>query len=225
MSMIPSILAELESASHAGTLKRYKKIQETQPYYGVPMGAISRLAKSYVDQSDLVVPLWQTRVLEAQYLAIQIAKGKPNQLAVDTIQICLDETVSQNVLDKFTSLILSQRSDARKWERELLASDSPLFQRLGWSLKGKYFASKTATPSEIEETLSTIEAQLQTAHPAVQWTMNQCLVEIAVTYPNYLEQGLALGHTLAVYADMKVPKGCTSAYAPDWIQALLRKRK
>ncbi|MGM5692709.1 hypothetical protein [Streptococcus suis] len=54
--------------------------------------------------------------------------------------------------------------------------------------------------------------------------MNQCLVEIAVAYPDYLEQGLAIGQQLAVYADMKVPKGCTSAYAPDWIEALLRKK-
>lgn len=225
MTLIQSILTELENASHAGTLKRYEKIQETQPYYGVPMGAISRIAKPYAKQLDLVSPLWNSRVLEAQYLAIQIAKNKPNQVSEETIQTCLDETVSQNVLDKFTSLILSKRSDSRRWEEELLQSDRPLFQRLGWSLRGKYFVSKAASPEEIETTLSTIENQLQTALPAVQWTMNQCLVEIAVAYLDYLDQGLALGRALGVYADMKVPKGCTSAYAPDWINALLKRRK
>lgn len=223
MILIHTILNELKSASHAGTLKRYEKIQEKQPYYGVPMGAISRLAKSYPHQFELVLPLWETKILEAQYLAIQIAKGKPNQLTEETIRTCLDDTISQQVLDKFTSLILSKRADKRNWEEELLQSASPLFQRLGWILKGKYFASRKAQPEEIEATLSTIKDHLQTVAPPVQWTMNQCLVEIAVAYPDYLEQGIAIGRTLAVYADMKVAKGCTSAYAPDWIEALLKK--
>lgn len=90
--------------------------------------------------------------------------------------------------------------------------------------RAKYFAEKIATNQEIEETLTYINEHLQTADPLVQWTMNQCLVEIAVAYPDYLKQGLAIGQELAVYADMKVPKGCTSAYAPDWIEALLRKK-
>ncbi|MBF0778644.1 DNA alkylation repair protein [Streptococcus cuniculi] len=225
MTNINPILKELESASHAGTLKRYAKIQETQPYYGVPMGAISRLAKPYTNQLDLLLPLWETRILEAQYLAIQIAKAKPNQLPETSIRACLDDTVSQNVLDKFTSLILSKRSDTRKWEEELLQAESPVFQRLGWALRGKYFAKKQASPEEIEATLSTIETHLQTVAEPIQWTMNQCLVEIAVAYPDYLEQGLDIGRTLAVYADLKVPKGCTSAYAPDWIEALLKRKK
>lgn len=54
--------------------------------------------------------------------------------------------------------------------------------------------------------------------------MNQCLVEIAVTYPDYLEKGRAIGQKLGVYSEMKVAKGCTSAYAPDWIEALLPKK-
>ncbi|OLF49021.1 hypothetical protein BU202_00625 [Streptococcus cuniculi] len=225
MITIPSILAALEAESHAGTLKRYEKIQETKPYYGVPMGAISRIAKPYIHQLELVYPLWETKILEAQYLAIQIAKGRANQLTEETIQSCLDDTVSQNVLDKFANLILNKRSDARKWEDWLLQSDGPVFQRLGWALKGSYFASKKASSKEIEETLSTIETHLQTVAEPIQWTMNQCLVEIAVAYPDYLEQGLTIGRTLAVYADMKVPKGCTSAYAPDWIEALLKRKK
>ncbi|MCP8360788.1 hypothetical protein NKX16_09305, partial [Streptococcus suis] len=85
-------------------------------------------------------------------------------------------------------------------------------------------AGKTATNQEIEETLDHIRQHLQTADPLIQWTMNQCLVEIAVAYPDYLEQGLVIGQELAVYSDMKVPKGCTSAYAPDWIEALLRRK-
>ncbi|HFI0164823.1 TPA: DNA alkylation repair protein [Streptococcus suis] len=224
MNEIDTILNQLQAASHAGTLKRYEKIGETKPYYGVPMGAISGIAKTYKNRLDLFAPLWQTGILEAQYLAIQLAKTKPDQLALADLENCLDEQVSVNVLDKLASIILSKRKDSRDWEETLLAQKPAIFQRIGWFLRAKYFAGKTATNQEIEETLDHIRQHLQTADPLIQWTMNQCLVEIAVAYPNYLEQGLAIGQELAVYADMKVPKGCTSAYAPDWIEALLRRK-
>ncbi|MDW8758912.1 DNA alkylation repair protein [Streptococcus suis] len=224
MTEINSILTQLEAASHAGTLKRYEKIGETKPYYGVPMGAISGIAKAYKNRLDLFAPLWQTDVLEAQYLAIQIVKTKTNQLTSTALEACLNEQVSVNVLDKLASIILSKRKDSKDWEEYLLIQDQAIFQRLGWFLRAKYFAGKTATNQEIEETLDHIRQHLQTADPLVQWTMNQCLVEIAVAYPDYLKQGLAIGQELAVYSDMKVPKGCTSAYAPDWIEALLRKK-
>ncbi|WP_105151244.1 DNA alkylation repair protein [Streptococcus suis] len=224
MTEINTILTQLEAASHAGTLKRYEKIGETKPYYGVPMGAISGIAKAYKNRLDLFAPLWQTGILEAQYLAIQIAKTKPDQLTSTALETCLNEQVSVNVLDKLASIILSKRKDSKDWEEYLLIQDQAIFQRLGWFLRAKYFAGKTATNQEIEETLDHIRQHLQTADPLIQWTMNQCLVEIAVAYPDYLEQGLTIGQELAVYVDMKVPKGCTSAYAPDWIEALLRRK-
>ncbi|HEM5133152.1 DNA alkylation repair protein [Streptococcus suis] len=224
MTELNTILTQLQAASHTGTLKRYEKIGETKPYYGVPMGAISGIAKAYKNRLDLFAPLWQTGILEAQYLAIQVAKAKSNQLAHADLETCLNEVVSVNVLDKLASIILSKRKDSRNWEETLLTKDQAIFQRLGWFLRAKYFAGKTATNQEIEETLEHIRLHLQTADPLVQWTMNQCLVEIAVTYPDYLEQGLVIGQELAVYSDMKVPKGCTSAYAPDWIEALLRRK-
>ncbi|HEL1635231.1 DNA alkylation repair protein [Streptococcus suis] len=224
MTEMNTILTQLQAASHAGTLKRYEKIGETKPYYGVPMGAISGIAKAYKNRLDLFAPLWQTGILEAQYLAIQVAKANPNQLPQADLENCLNEQISVNVLDKLASIILSKRKDSKDWEEYLLIQDQAIFQRLGWFLRAKYFAGRTASNQEIEESLDHIRQHLQTADPLVQWTMNQCLVEIAVTYPDYLEQGLAIGQELAVYANMKVPKGCTSAYAPDWIEALLRKK-
>ncbi|HFR3814549.1 TPA: DNA alkylation repair protein [Streptococcus suis] len=224
MTEMNTILTQLQAASHTGTLKRYGKIGETKPYYGVPMGAISGIAKAYKNRLDLFAPLWQTGILEAQYLAIQLAKTKPDQLTSAVLETCLNEEVSVNVLDKLASIILSKRKDSKDWETYLLDKNSAIFQRIGWFLRAKYFAGRTASNQEIEETLDHIRQHLQTADPLVQWTMNQCLVEIAVAYPNYLEQGIAIGQELAVYADMKVPKGCTSAYAPDWIEALLRRK-
>lgn len=224
MTNLQTILTQLQEASHAGTLKRYEKIGERKPYYGVPMGAISKIAKTYKNQIELFTPLWQTGILEAQYVAIQLGKTKPDHLSPADLEACLDEQVSIHVLDKLASIILSKRKDRKDWESDLLAKEQAVFQRLGWFLRAKYFANRTASSQEIDTTLAAIRLQLQTVDPLVQWTMNQCLVEIAVAYPDYLEKGLAIGQELAVYAESKVPKGCTSAYAPDWIHALLKKK-
>ncbi|HHT7815124.1 TPA: DNA alkylation repair protein [Streptococcus suis] len=167
MTEINTILTQLEAASHAGTLKRYEKIGETKPYYGVPMGAISGIAKAYKNRLDLFAPLWQTGVLEAQYLAIQIAKTKPDQLTSAALEACLNEQVSVNVLDKLASIILSKRKDSKDWEAYLLDKNSAIFQRLGWFLRAKYFAGKTATNQEIEETLDHIRQHLQNAEPVL----------------------------------------------------------
>ena len=140
------------------------------------------------------------------------------------VSINYSKQVSHNVLDKLASLILSKRRDSKDWEEYLLTQDQAIFQRLGWFLRAKYFARKTATDQEIEQTLTYIEEHLKTTDPLIQWTMNQCLVEIAVTYPDYLEKGRAIGQKLGVYSEMKVAKGCTSAYAPDWIESLFRKK-
>lgn len=151
MTELNTILTQLQAASHAGTLKRYEKIGETKPYYGVPMGAISGIAKAYKNRLDLFAPLWQTGVLEAQYLAIQIAKNKPDQLPQADLENCLNEQISVNVLDKLASIILSKRKDSRVWEEDLLAKDQAIFQRLGWFLRAKYFAGKQQKTKKLKK--------------------------------------------------------------------------
>lgn len=70
----------------------------------------------------------------------------------------------------------------------------------------------------LEEILTTIEDQLHTVTLGKkQWAMNHALCEIGIRYPQLTERCIILGETLGVYRDLKVPKGCTSAYAPSWI--------
>lgn len=221
---INSLLDKLKKEQNASTLKRYEKIEEVKPYYGVPMGAITSIAKDYKNQFELVLPLWQTMILEAQYLAIQIARQKPNHLSADELKECLMPTISVHVLDKLTSTILAKRTDYIMWKEYLLHHEEPIFQRLGWSLQSYYLANEKSNSHAIEETLKWIKKDLLSSHPLIQWTMNECLVTIAVHHPQYREQGMIIGKELGLYADSKVAKGCTSAYAPDWIEALVRKQ-
>ena len=69
--------------------------------------------------------------------------------------------------------------------------------------------------------LDRIESEMGNAAPEVQWTMNCSLAEIGIHFPDHRERALAIGETLGIYRDYPVSKGCTSPFAPIWINAML----
>jgi len=61
------------------------------------------------------------------------------------------------------------------------------------------------------------------AAPEVQWTMNTTLAQIGINHPQYRKRAIAIGEQLGVYRDYPVSKGCTSPFAPIWINAIVNK--
>jgi len=57
-----------------------------------------------------------------------------------------------------------------------------------------------------------------------QWTMNNCLAGIGIHVPEHRERALAIGEKLGVYRDYPVSKGCTSPFAPIWINEMVRRQ-
>lgn len=70
--------------------------------------------------------------------------------------------------------------------------------------------------------LNTCDKDLKQASDKTQWMMNRSLAELGFRHPEYTQKCLDLGVKLGVYQDMKVAKGCTSAYVPDWINAVIK---
>lgn len=223
MSTVEMIMEELAAGAHEGTVKRYKKIGEVEPYFGATMGHIRKVAKTHKKATELFMPLWRTRNLDAQQCALFIVK--PEEVSVDELEECLDDSISINVLDRLVENVLSKRKDAAEWKNKCKSSSSLVKQRLGWSLEARYMMSGEATDKEITAILAEIEQKLVVVPEIVKWTMNRCLVEIAIAYPEWREHVLQLAEQLAVYKEMKVSKGCTSAYAPEWIHAVLKNKK
>jgi 3-methyladenine DNA glycosylase AlkD len=58
----------------------------------------------------------------------------------------------------------------------------------------------------------------------VQWTMNMCLAEIGINFPKHRARALAIGEKLGVFRDYPVSKGCTSPFAPSWINEMVRRQ-
>jgi 3-methyladenine DNA glycosylase AlkD len=77
---------------------------------------------------------------------------------------------------------------------------------------------------DLSALLDRIEAELGTAAPEVQWTMNCCLAEIGIHFPEHRKRALAIGETNSVYRDYPTSKGCTSPFAPIWITEMVRRQ-
>jgi 3-methyladenine DNA glycosylase AlkD len=72
--------------------------------------------------------------------------------------------------------------------------------------------------------LDRIESEMGNADPVVQWTMNSALAEIGIHFPKLRKRAIAIGEKLGVYRDYPVSKGCTSPFAPIWINFIVSRQ-
>ena len=62
------------------------------------------------------------------------------------------------------------------------------------------------------------------AVPVVQWTMNNTLAGIGIHAPRLRKRAIAIGEKLGIYRDYPVSKGCTSPFAPIWIDFMVKRQ-
>ena len=77
---------------------------------------------------------------------------------------------------------------------------------------------------DIPALLDRIESEMGDAAPVVQWTMNGALAEIGIHFPTHRKRALAIGGKLGVFRDYPTSKGCTSPFAPIWINEMVRRQ-
>ena len=54
--------------------------------------------------------------------------------------------------------------------------------------------------------------------------MNYALAETGINHPEYRERAIAIGEKLGVYRDYPTSKGCTSPFAPIWINEMVSRQ-
>lgn len=72
--------------------------------------------------------------------------------------------------------------------------------------------------------LDRLEREMGSAPPLQQWTMNYCLAEIGINFPEHRERAVAIGEKLGVYRDYPTSKGCISPFAPIWITEMAKRK-
>jgi 3-methyladenine DNA glycosylase AlkD len=186
--------------------------------FGVKHGDIRVLAKKIKTNHDLAMSLWKTGNVDAQLLATLLIK--PRTLSAQEVNRMVRSISFAHVADWLTSYIIKQHPDKETLRRMWMAADDRWASRAGWALTAERVV-KNPEGLDPAELLDRIESEMGNADPEVQWTMNSTLAEIGIHFPKLRKRALAIGEALGIYRDYPVSKGCTSPFAPKWINAMV----
>ena len=104
-------------------------------------------------------------------------------------------------------------------------ADSPIKSRLFWYHQARLRWRGQRPHDNTLDLLASLERDLETAEPAVQWAMNFCAAWIGIYEPELRGRCVELGEKLGLYSDEKPVKGCTPNYLPEFIRIEVAKRE
>ncbi|MCC5916405.1 MAG: DNA alkylation repair protein [Cryomorphaceae bacterium] len=191
--------------------------------FGVKMGDVRKVAKK-AKKIDLeqVQALWDSRIAEAQMVAILL--WKPDNLSLDTLHRLVKTISFDYVADWFNSYIVNKHPERDQILQNWLQSDNKWALRAAWSIMASKIA-KEANDLNLGALLEQIEREMPKVPSEAQWTMNFALAHIGIYHHEHRTRAIEVGHTLGMYKDYPVPRGCTSPFAPIWIEEMASREK
>ena len=139
-------------------------------------------------------------------------------LSADEMDRMVRSVTFVRVADWLNSYVVKQHPDKETLRQKWMATDDRWAARAGWDLTAERVA-KSPEGLDLPALLDRIESEMGSAAPEVQWTMNSALAEIGIHFPKHRKRAIAIGEKLGIYRDYPVSKGCTSPFAPIWINA------
>ena len=125
--------------------------------------------------------------------------------------------------DWLISYVVKQHPDKETLRQGWMTTDDPMAARAGWSLTAERVV-KSPEGLDLAALLDRIESEMGSAASEVQWTMNSALAEIGIHFPKHRKRAIAIGEKLGIYRDYPCSKGCTSPFAPIWINAMVSRQ-
>jgi 3-methyladenine DNA glycosylase AlkD len=213
-------LAQLKSLGDEKVRAHNKKYGAGDNQFGVRLGDIRKLAAKIKTDDQLATALWNTGNIDARLLAILLIE--PKRLPRDEMDRLVRSAGFVHVADWLISYVLKNHPDKEPLRRAWMEEDDPWAARAAWSLTSERIG-KNPDGLDLTALLDRIEAEMGTAAPEVQWTMNFCLAGIGIHFPEHRTRAIAIGEKLGLYRDYPVSKGCTSPFAPVWINEMVRR--
>ncbi len=189
--------------------------------FGVPRGDVRKLANKIKTNHDLAMALWKTGNVDAQFLAALLVNVK--LLSADEMERMVKSATWVWVADWLYSYVLKEHADKEALRQKWMKSNDRWAARAGWQLTAGRVA-KSPEGLDLEALLDRIEKEMAAAEPEVQWTMNMTLANIGIHFPKLRKRAIAIGEKLGIYRDYPVSKGCTSPFAPIWIDFMVSRQ-
>lgn len=214
-------LKQLETLGNEKMRAQNRRHGGGDPQFGVRMGDIRNLAAKIKTNHELGIALWATGILDARLLAILLIK--PKDLSRDEVDRMVRSATFSQLADWLNSYVVRQHPEKEALRQAWMAAEDPWAARAGWSLTSERIG-KSPEGLDLPALLDRIEAEMGGAAPPAQWTMNFCLAGIGIHFPEHRQRALAIGESLGLYRDYPVSKGCTSPFAPIWIDEMVRRK-
>ena len=214
-------LRQLESLGNAGVRAQNAKRGAGDNQFGVKRGDLRILANKIKTNHELALSLWKTGNIDAQFLATLLIKV--SLLSTDEMDRMVGSVTFVQVADWLQSYVVKEHADKETLRQKWMTSDDPMAARAGWALTAGRVA-KSPEGLDLAVLLDRIEKEMGAATPEVQWTMNCCLAEIGIHFPKHRKRAIAIGEKLGIYRDYPCSKGCTSPFAPIWINEMVRRQ-
>lgn len=214
-------LGQLKALGDARVRAQNAKSGAGDNQFGVRLGDIRVVAKKIRTDHPLALSLWETGNVDAQFLATLLIQAK--QMSADEMDRMVRSVTFVRVADWLNSYVVRQHPDKEALRRDWMAADDRWAARAGWDLTAERVA-KSPDGLDLPALLARIESEMADADPEVQWTMNNTLAAIGIHFPKHRKRAIGIGEKLGIYRDYPVPKGCTSPFAPIWINAMVSRR-
>lgn len=215
---VDEVLAELAALEDP----KVRKVNERHgDDHGVNLSKLRAIAKRLKTQQDLARELWATGDTAARLLALLICR--PKAFDRDELDRMVRETRSRKVHDWFVNYVAKKSPYAEELRVAWTADPDPAVASAGWALTAER-VSKKPEGLDLPGLLDTIEAEMKDAPERLQWEMNTCLARIGIDHPEQRARARAIGERLGVLADYPTSPGCTSPYAPVWIDEMVRRQ-
>jgi 3-methyladenine DNA glycosylase AlkD len=193
--------------------------------FGVSLGDIRALAKKIGTDHSLALSLWKTGNVDAQFLAALLVE--PRKLSAKELDRMVRSISFSRVADWLIAYVVRQHPEKEALRRDWMAlpssAENRWAARAGWDLTGERVA-KSPEGLDLPALLARIESEMPDAEPEAQWTMNNTLAAIGIHVPKLRKRAIAIGEKLGIYRDFPVSKGCTSPFAPIWINAIVSRK-
>lgn len=190
--------------------------------HGINLSRMRALAKKIKTDQPLAQELWATGETPARLLALLICR--PRDFTADELDAMLRETRPPKVNDWFVNYVAKKTPLAEELRLRWFDDADPTVAAAAWSLT-TVRVMKDADGLDLPHLLDLIERDLKDAPPRLQWAMNETLANIGIFHQEHRARARDIGERLQVLADYPTAPGCTSPFAPLWIDELVRRRE
>jgi len=216
------ILAKLKSLADEKMFAQNVKRGAGKNQFGVKMGDIRALATKIRKDHNLALELWKTDNIEARLVAILIME--PAKLSAKELEQMVGSITFVQEAEWMNSYVVKEFPEKESLREKWMKSKNVWVARSGWSLMSGKIA-RDAEGLDLEKLLDKLEKEMAKAPSEVQWTMNFALAYIGIYHPKFRKRAIDIGEKLGIYRDYPVSKGCTSPFAPIWINEMVRRQK